>query len=187
MQHQLARGRPDRGQPDEFPDQRDDERDQDEGSTDRCRGVAARRPDERIGDRQRRDRGGSDEPAHQDDGRRNEPVDGTGDEPAGDQREVDRDAILASACLPTIFKAVEIEDPETGRREAYWDGGYSGNPALFPLFRKDLPKDVLIININPLERAEIPQTPQAIQNRINEIGFNTSLLRELLRFGSQAV
>lgn len=93
--------------------------------------------------------------------------------------EITTDAILASACLPTIFKAVEIDDPETGRREAYWDGGYSGNPALFPLFRKDLPKDVLIININPLERDELPVTPQQIQSRVNEISFNASLLREL--------
>ncbi|MEP5154072.1 MAG: patatin-like phospholipase family protein, partial [Planktotalea sp.] len=57
--------------------------------------------------------------------------------------------------------------------------GYTGNPPLFPLFDKDLPDDVLIININPLERDEVPQTAQAIQNRINEISFNSSLLREL--------
>lgn len=89
------------------------------------------------------------------------------------------DAILASGCLPTLFQAVEIDDPDTGAREAYWDGGYMGNPALFPLFGKDLPRDILIVNINPLYRDEIPRTPQAIQNRINEISFNGSLLREL--------
>ncbi len=87
--------------------------------------------------------------------------------------EIGPDALLASACLPTLFRAVEIDG------EAYWDGGYTGNPPLFPLFGAAYPEDILIININPLERNEVPQTPQAIQNRINEIGFNTSLLREL--------
>jgi NTE family protein len=89
------------------------------------------------------------------------------------------DAILASACLPTLFQAVEIENPETGQTEAFWDGGYTGNPALFPLFDADLPDDILIVNINPLERAGVPTTPQQIHNRINEISFNSSLLREL--------
>ncbi|MGB3245521.1 MAG: patatin-like phospholipase family protein [Sulfitobacter sp.] len=93
--------------------------------------------------------------------------------------EITSDALLASACLPTLFKAVEMNDPLTGRVEAFWDGGYTGNPALFPLFDKDLPDDVVIVNINPLERAELPRTPQQIQNRVNEISFNSSLLREL--------
>ncbi|QEW20555.1 Patatin-like phospholipase [Marinibacterium anthonyi] len=93
--------------------------------------------------------------------------------------EITTDAILASACLPTIFKAVEIEDPVTGKIEAYWDGGYTGNPALFPLFSRDLPQDIVVININPLVREDLPVTPQQIQNRINEIGFNTSILREM--------
>lgn len=88
-------------------------------------------------------------------------------------------AIMASACLPSVFQAVEIEDPETGLAEPYWDGGFSGNPALFPLFNNDLPDDVVIVNINPLERDEMPVTPQQIQNRVNEISFNSSLLREL--------
>ena len=83
------------------------------------------------------------------------------------------DAILASACLPTLFPAVEIDGAH------YWDGGYTGNPALFPLFDPDLPRDILIVSINPLERAELPVTARDIQNRINEISFNTSLLREL--------
>ena len=87
--------------------------------------------------------------------------------------------ILASACLPTLFRAVEIEDPDTGRLEAYWDGGYTGNPALFPLYDPALPADIVIVNINPLHREELPTTTRQIQNRINEIGFNTSLLREL--------
>jgi len=88
-------------------------------------------------------------------------------------------AVMASACLPTLFRAVEIEDPETGRAEAYWDGGYTGNPALFPLFASDLPPDILIVNINPLYRDEVPTSARAIQNRINEISFNSSLFREL--------
>ena len=93
--------------------------------------------------------------------------------------EITTDVILASACLPTMFKAVSITDPETGMNEDYWDGGYTGNPALFPLFTDSLPEDILIVNINPLERSETPKTGQDIQNRINEISFNSSLLREL--------
>lgn len=93
--------------------------------------------------------------------------------------EISTDAILASACLPTVFQAVEVEDAETGLKEAFWDGGYTGNPALFPLFNPSLPDDIVIININPLERTELPRSAQAIQNRINEISFNSSLLREL--------
>ena len=93
------------------------------------------------------------------------------------------ESILASACLPTLFKAVEIDDPETGRTEAYWDGGYTGNPALYPFFAPELPRDIVIININPLYREQVPITPQQIQNRINEISFNSSLLRELRAIG----
>ena len=80
---------------------------------------------------------------------------------------------MASACLPTLFQAVEIEG------EAYWDGGYTGNPALFPLYSADLPDDIVVININPLHRDDVPTDAQAIANRINEISFNTSLFREL--------
>ncbi|KAA0920919.1 patatin-like phospholipase family protein [Aquicoccus porphyridii] len=87
--------------------------------------------------------------------------------------DISTDALLASACLPTLFRAVEIDG------EAYWDGGYTGNPALFPLFAPDLPGDIVIVNINPLERNEVPRTPQDIRNRINEISFNSSLLREM--------
>ncbi len=83
------------------------------------------------------------------------------------------EAIMASACLPTVFQAIEIDG------EAYWDGGYTGNPALFPLFAPDLPDDIVVVNINPIERAELPYSPQEILNRINEISFNSSLLREL--------
>ncbi|MEO9827024.1 MAG: patatin-like phospholipase family protein [Paracoccaceae bacterium] len=87
--------------------------------------------------------------------------------------EITADAILASACLPTVFKAVEIGE------DVYWDGGYTGNPALFPLFAPELPSDIVIVNINPLERDEVPMDSHGILNRINEISFNSSLLREL--------
>jgi NTE family protein len=92
--------------------------------------------------------------------------------------QISTEAILASGCLPTLFKAVEIHDPRTERLEAYWDGGYMGNPALFPLF-PNATRDIVIVNINPLHREDIPKTPQDIQNRINEISFNGSLFREL--------
>ena len=93
--------------------------------------------------------------------------------------EITTEAVLASACLPTVFQAVEIDDPATGRREAYWDGGYSGNPALFPLFDPKLPDDIVVVNINPLIRQELPFTAPDIQNRVNEISFNASLLSEM--------
>lgn len=94
-------------------------------------------------------------------------------------QEVTTDAILASACLPTLFQAVEIDDPLTGRREAFWDGGYMGNPALFPFFSKSDCRDILIVHINPIHREELPYTATDILNRVNEISFNGSLLREL--------
>ncbi|MGR3486277.1 MAG: patatin-like phospholipase family protein [Paracoccaceae bacterium] len=88
-------------------------------------------------------------------------------------REVTVDAILASACLPTLFQAVEIDG------EAYWDGGYTGNPALHPLYDPGLPDDVVVVNINPLRREALPRDGQAIANRVNEISFNASLFRDL--------
>ena len=94
-----------------------------------------------------------------------------------DGHEISTDAILASACLPTVFQAVEIDDPSTGNREAFWDGGYTGNPALFPLFDPALPADIVVVNINPLFRPDVPTSGADIQNRINEISFNSSLLR----------
>ncbi len=94
-------------------------------------------------------------------------------------QEISTDVILASACLPQIYQAVEIDDPDTGRTEAYWDGGYMGNPALFPLFYETQTSDILLVHINPLYRAAIPRTAKEIENRVNEISFNSSLLREL--------
>ncbi len=88
-------------------------------------------------------------------------------------------ALLASSCLPMAFQAVEAPHPITGKIETWWDGGYSGNPALFPLYDKDLPADLILVAINPLYRDAIPDTPLEIQNRINEISFNAPLLRDL--------
>ncbi len=87
--------------------------------------------------------------------------------------EISPEVLVASACLPTLFQAVEIDG------EAYWDGGYTGNPALFPLYEPHLPDDLVIVNINPLIRNQLPYTAQEIQNRINEISFNSSLFRDL--------
>jgi len=81
--------------------------------------------------------------------------------------------ILASACLPFLYHAVEIEGIP------YWDGGYVGNPPLFPLFHRAKSRDIVIVQINPIERLETPKTARAIMNRVNEISFNSSLLREL--------
>jgi len=91
--------------------------------------------------------------------------------------EIDIDAVLASACLPQTFKAVEIDGVP------YWDGGYMGNPSLFPLIYSDAPKDILLVVLNPLSRAGVPKTASAIQERLNEINFNSSLLGELRAIG----
>ncbi len=87
--------------------------------------------------------------------------------------QVDLDVVMASACLPFLFQAVQIGD------EYFWDGGYVGNPALFPLFYHAESRDVIIVHINPLDRDEVPTTAADILNRLNEISFNSSLLKEL--------
>lgn len=87
--------------------------------------------------------------------------------------EVSEDAVLASACLPQVFKAVEVDDTPL------WDGGYVGNPALYPLFYADVPRDILIVHINPMQRRGTPKTASAIFDRLNEITFNASLVSEL--------
>ena len=87
--------------------------------------------------------------------------------------------LLASACLPTLFRAVEICDPDTGALEAFWDGGFTGNPAMFPLYDQSLPRDIVIVNINPLLRDGIPRTPAQIADRVNEVSFNASLMADL--------
>lgn len=93
--------------------------------------------------------------------------------------EISPETLMASACLPTVFQAVELRDPATGRMEVFWDGGFTGNPALFPLYQPHLPDDIVIISINPIRREDLPQTPVEIQNRVNEISFNAALLGEL--------
>jgi len=87
--------------------------------------------------------------------------------------EMTAEVVMASACLPLIFHAVEIG------HEPYWDGGYSGNPSILPFLQKDDAGDILIIQINPLMRRKVPLTTAAIKARINEITFNAPLLAEL--------
>ena len=87
--------------------------------------------------------------------------------------EVTADVVLASACLPQLFQAVEING------EHYWDGGYMGNPVLYPLFYYTDSRDVVILHINPIERPGPPTTAADIANRLNEITFNSSLIKEL--------
>ncbi len=83
------------------------------------------------------------------------------------------DAVMASACLPMVFKAVEIEG------QHYWDGGYSGNPALHPLIYQTETSDILLVQINPIEHLDVPDSAQEIMERMNEVTFNASLLAEL--------
>lgn len=87
--------------------------------------------------------------------------------------EITPDVLLASACLPTLFQAIEIDG------EAYWDGGYSGNPTLTPLVRECDSKDTILIPINPVARPGTPTTARDILNRLNEISFNAVALKEL--------
>jgi NTE family protein len=87
--------------------------------------------------------------------------------------EVDLDAVMASACLPHLFQAVEIDGVP------YWDGGYMGNPPLFPLFGETGTSDTVLVQINPVERRETPKSAREILNRLNEITFNSTLLREM--------
>jgi NTE family protein len=87
--------------------------------------------------------------------------------------EITPDVLLASACLPFLFQAVTIDgDP-------YWDGGYMGNPAIFPLIYGADTADVVIVQINPLGCDRVPTTATEIMNRVNEISFNSSLMREM--------
>jgi len=87
--------------------------------------------------------------------------------------EITPDVLLASACLPTMFQAVEIGG------ELYWDGGYSGNPTIAPLVRECDSHDTILVQINPVARTEAPLTAQEIHNRVNEVSFNATLLKEL--------
>lgn len=87
--------------------------------------------------------------------------------------ELSIEAVLASACLPQMFPAVEIAG------EAYWDGGFSGNPVLYPLLTSAVSPDIVVVQINPIVRNELPRTARDIMNRVNEISFNSSLVKEL--------
>lgn len=87
--------------------------------------------------------------------------------------EITPDVLLASACLPTLFQAIEIDG------ESYWDGGYSGNPTMTPLVRECESRDTILVPINPIERPGTPNTARDILNRLNEVSFNAVLLKEL--------
>jgi NTE family protein len=88
-------------------------------------------------------------------------------------RDLTPEVLIASACLPTMFPAIEIEG------EAYWDGGYSGNPTITPLVRECSSNDTIIVPINPIERKGVPRAANEILNRLNEVAFNAVLLKEL--------
>jgi NTE family protein len=87
-------------------------------------------------------------------------------------RELTLDMVLASACVPHLFRAVEVAG------EAYWDGGYMGNPPIYPLIYNTQSRDIVIVHINPIVRPQLPTTPAEIHNRLTEIAFNSSLIRE---------
>jgi NTE family protein len=89
------------------------------------------------------------------------------------REEVTADVVMASACLPQFFKAVEIDG------EPYWDGGYLGNPALWPLYEQGGVPDIVLVQLNPTVREELPTHPTEIMNRLNEISFNASLMAEM--------
>jgi NTE family protein len=87
--------------------------------------------------------------------------------------ELTPDVLLASACLPTLFQAIEIDG------DSYWDGGYSGNPTITPLVRETASHDTFLVAVNPVERPETPRSAREILDRLNEVSFNGTLLKEL--------
>jgi NTE family protein len=87
--------------------------------------------------------------------------------------EITADVLLASACLPTMFRAIEIDG------DAYWDGGFAGNPTITPLVRESDAHDTILVQINPPERPGTPRSAAEILNRLNEISFNSPLMKEL--------
>jgi len=87
--------------------------------------------------------------------------------------EISAETVMASACLPLLFQAVEID------KVPYWDGGYLGNPVIYPFFRTTRTEDVLVVQINPLQRRKVPTSNREIMSRVQEITFNSSLLAEL--------
>jgi NTE family protein len=87
--------------------------------------------------------------------------------------ELSLDVLLASACLPQVYQAVQIDG------EHYWDGGYTGNPALAPLYLRTTATDVIVVGINPIVRTGLPRTARAIIDRVDEISFNSTFMLEL--------
>jgi NTE family protein len=87
--------------------------------------------------------------------------------------EITPDVLLASACLPTMFQAIEVDG------ELWWDGGYAGNPTITPLVRETDGQDTILVQINPRERTDRPRSAAEILNRLNEISFNSPLMKEL--------
>jgi NTE family protein len=87
--------------------------------------------------------------------------------------ELDVDHVLASTCLPLVMQAVEIDG------SCYWDGSFTGNPAIFPLIYECQAPDILMVHITPAERPGVPKTSPSIMNRMQEISFNVSLIREM--------
>lgn len=87
--------------------------------------------------------------------------------------EISADAILASACLPMMSRPVEIDG------EPYWDGGYAANPAVFPLFYECKSSDILLVLLTPLNYKATPHTAQEIKDRVLELAFNSTFLREM--------
>jgi NTE family protein len=91
--------------------------------------------------------------------------------------ELSVDALLASACLPHLFQAVEIGG------EHYWDGGFMGNPTIYPLIHACASPDVLVVQINPISRPDLPRTATEIMDRVNEVSFNATFMREIRALG----
>jgi len=87
--------------------------------------------------------------------------------------EITPDALVASACLPQLFRAVEIDG------QPYWDGGYLGNPAFYPLMRECAAPDIVLVQVNPIHVAAVPTTAREIADRVNEISFNATMMREM--------
>jgi NTE family protein len=88
-------------------------------------------------------------------------------------KDISVDAVLASANLPKLFHAVTIDG------EDYWDGGYMGNPPIFPLIDGTECSDIMIVHINPINIPDTPRTSEGIEDRVNELSFNSSLMLEM--------
>jgi NTE family protein len=87
--------------------------------------------------------------------------------------EITPDVLVASACLPQLFRAVEIDG------QPYWDGGYVGNPAFYPLMSDCSAQDIILVQVNPIHAAAVPTTAREIADRVNEISFNATMMREM--------